>query len=262
MASLLSAKELFQFQKSLHTGKNKRSKINWKKIMRLARKARDEANRLQSKGYTVDQKALRSLVFNPTALLALDSAENVKQYVQRNTEVVLGKTYKGNDIKTDFYTYNEAQKNIRRFNQSVKMWNERHAKEIDAGLMEERKIKKWTVATQPTETQESAERWLNNVNENFTKAKAYYGALRGTYINNLMLAVERMLPVQWKGTNFLEWFKEQLDKHVPQNYMSYKQGKALTFDYVYSTGDVIVRFKDTAEALGFGKEFEEWVKNH
>ena len=262
MASLISAQELYQFQKSLHTGKNKRSKINWKKIMRLARKARDEANRLQSKGYTVDKKALRSLVFNPTALLNLDSAENVKKYVQRNTEVVLGNTFLGGDIKSNYLDYSTAKRNIRYWNQSVKMWNERHAKEIEQGLLEPRRYKRWTVATQPTETQDSANRWLHNVNTNFVSAKGYYGGLRDSYIDSVMKAITGQRPVQWENTDFLVFMREMLNKHVPQGSMTYKEGRELTFDYVYEAGDIIKRLQEMADNMGFGEEFRNWVKNH
>ena len=220
-------------------------------IRRLRRQAREEVRAMRKAGVSIsDLAALERSIKSDQWLLQHRSEQGIREAVRQ-----FGKIDVGRGIMINYKEYAEARANWKRYNQSVEAWNARHAQEIKAGTAERRFKKRWTVAYSPDDTQEDAEAWFKNLNENYSSPSAYYKGLWGTYITNTMKAIRRRCPV---GLDFIiPFMEEQLKKHVPVT-----NGDYYELRYYYAEPDVLKAYRDIAQHYGFAQEFHDLTLQH
>ena len=244
MSKIIEAKELRALEKQL-----RKTDPHWRTTMRLARTARDEAEKMAKKGFLVDKNAVQSLVFGGGLA---DSVEAVRKQVQGASKVLLGN---GLTVSADYYL--EAKRNVDRFNLGVRMFNLYHAKAIKAG-----KIKRFSIGTSPQETQDDVDNWIENVRSNYTSHKGYYGTLRDQYVFNLGRALDSVYPVVLDSTGLKEFIKEQLKSKVPEHFTGSEGERAFNYVYEETLDDFISRLREVAIQFNFVAEYDAFVSNN
>lgn len=249
MSKIIEAKELRALEKQL-----RKTDPHWRTTIRLARTARDEAEKMAKKGFLVDKNALQSLVFGGGLA---DSAEAVRKQVQGASTVVLGN---GLTVSADYYL--EAKRKVERFNLGVRMFNLYHAKAIKAGTIKKRYEKRFSIGTSPQETQEDVDNWIENVRSNYTSHKGYYGTLRDQYVFNLGRALDSVYPVVLDSTGLKEFIKEQLKSKVPEHFTGSEGERAFNYVYEETLDDFISRLREVAIQFNFVAEYDAFVSNN
>lgn len=256
--AIISAKELRALEKNL-----RKSDPHWRITMYYARKARDEAEKLAKMGHNVDINKLQGLIFGGGLKQDID---------ELRTQVRQLTTVNEFNVKFDYATYSELKERLRRFNQAVRLHNERvMAENPNMTIRELRKAnllwkeKKWTIS--PVDTQATADKWSQNILRNVTSANGYYGSLRAQYIDNLMKAIDR----KWSEAtqqnagideDFKTFIRSMYEKHVPFK-MVYDEGHEwLEYEYKSEKGTFIFRLRQLAVEWGFAKEYDEYIDKH
>lgn len=256
--AIISAKELRALEKSL-----RKSDPNWRLTMYYARKARDEAEKLAKMGHNVDIQKLHGLIFGGGLKQDIDK---LRQQVRQLTTVTEF------NVKFDYATYSELKERLRRFNQAVKLHNERvMAEHPNMTIKQLRKAnllwkeKKWTIS--PVDNQTTADKWAKNILKNVTSANGYYGSLRAQYIDNLMKAIDRKwgeATQQNAGIDddFKAFIRDMYEKHVPFK-LVYEEGhEFLEYEYRSEKGSFIYRLRQLALQWGFVEEYDKYIEEH
>lgn len=240
---LVKASDLRKMEKAL-----RKTHKNFRTVMRLARLARDEAEALAKKGVKVDERALKKIIYKPSVLLNARTNANVRALVRSVSAIDVG------NVEVNYQKYITAKKAIDRFNKSVRGFNLYHKAEIEAGEIEARREKKWTIGT-PADTTESINRWLDTAIDIYSPKSEYQETVRQNYIHNLLRAIERTTPV---GMDYIiDFFRDQLNKHVEYNMEWYT-----SVSYVYRPEDIITIYKNIAKHYNFSDEWNDLVREH
>ena len=241
--NMVRADDLRKMEKAL-----RKKNARFRTIMTLARHARDYADKIAKKGVKVDEEALRAFIFSPNRLLSAGGKAGVKSIVRALSTIEVA-----DGLEVNYEQYFQAKQAIDRFNKSVRGYNEYHKAEIEAGTLEARKEKKWTLGEK--DTVESAERWLRNSINVYQKGTEYQETLRLNYINNMVRAIERTAPV---GMDYLiSFFRENLTKYVDYNMEWYT-----SVSYVYRPEEILSIYKKIASHYEFGDEWNALVEKH
>lgn len=250
MRQLVKASDLRKMEKAL-----RKTRKDFRTIMRLARLARDEAEALAKKGVKVNEAELKRIIYRPSRLLEAGSNANVRALVRSASTIVVGKDRFGNELSVNYQEYFESKKLVNRFNKSVKAWNEYHKDEIARGELEERKLKKWTLGAKPEETVDSANRYLKHILTAYTSPKEYEKTARLLFYSHLMVGIERMCP---PGADFIiDFFRDRL-KPILINW----EGEFKGFEWVYNPEDMYAAYKKIAQHYGILSEWLELKQRH
>ena len=249
MSKIIEAKELRALEKQL-----RKTDPHWRITMRLARTARDEAEKMAKKGFLVDKNAVQSLVFGGGLA---DSVEAVRKQVQGASTVVLGN---GLTVSADYYL--EAKRKVERFNLGVRMFNLYHAKAIKAGTIKKRYEKRFSIGTSPQETQEDVDNWIENVRLNYASHKGYYATLRDQYVHNLGRALDDVYPVVLNSTGLKEFIKQMLHEKVPEHFSGEEGDRAFNYVYDERLGEFVARLREVAKQFNFVTEYDDFVNNN
>lgn len=242
---LVKASDLRKMEKAL-----RKTNKNFRTIMRLARLARDEADALAKKGVHVDEQALKRIVYRPNKLLEAHSNAKVRALVRSISTIDVGTDFRGNTITVNYQDYIESKKLVTRFNKSVRAFNEYHKAEIAAGTVEARREKKWTLGKGKSETQESANNYLEYILTAYTSPKEYELSQRRLFYAHLMKAIENMCPVG--ADMIIDFFRDRL-KPIIETWTGEFKG----FEYVYDPKNIYEGYKELAKHYGILTEFLE-----
>ena len=212
-------------------------------IRRLRRQAREEVRAMKKAGVKlIDEKTLEIHIRDDDWLLKHQN--DIRQEVRMQ-----GRINVGNNVYLKYGEVYEAKQNQLLHNRRVDAWNERHKAEIQAGTLERRIHKPWSIGQNPDDTEEDMQAWIDNLRTNFGSSADYYRGLWGTYITNTMKAVRRRCPV---GLDFIiTFFDKKLREHVPVTNGDYYELK-----YYYAEKDLLKAYRDLAEHYGF---LQDWV---
>lgn len=243
-----------------------RKKINWDlikaidlkvEVRRLRRQAREEVRMAKKAGAVFrDEKTLDIKIRDDQWLL--EHQANIRRAVQAQAKIVIReKQTFAEEIVVDYDVYKQAQENVAKYNRKVDAWNKYHAEEIKAGTLEKRTHKRWSVATRPEETQETADVWFTYLNKNYAPSMAYGQGKWSDYVTNIMKAVIRRAPngMDW----IIEFFDRNLPSHIPQHETDYFN----FHDYYVTSGeDRFKAYRELAERYGLAQEWHDLMLQH
>ena len=229
-------------------------------VRQLRRTAREELRALKKAGaVVVDADATERLLNDINWLLTFKPTKDKSK--QRDIRVEIRKQASinvGQGINVNYYEYMDALKNFAKFNQSVQVWNALHKDEINAGLLEARRERKWTLATSPRETQETAQGYLSKWRTTLSSPKQYYSMLRQFFIDKVISAVASAVQnLPQNGEPILQFIAQQVDKHTPEH-----GKKHVNIEPYYEPIKVIEMLDKVAEDFEFISEWDEFKRQN
>lgn len=220
-------------------------------VRRLRRTAREELRALKKAGaVVVDADATERLLKDNKWIL--EQGSDIRKAIRQRATIRLSK-----DVVVNYAELKEAQANWRKYNLSVETWNALHSKEIQAGTMQARKTKKWTLASTARETQETANAYLSRM-KRYENPKAYFESLRQMYIDNAMKAIESSTQNLPNGGSLVNDFvRSMLEKHTPQH-----GAKHVDIEFMYEPKHVLNNIDRLAIEYGFVQEWVDFQQEH
>ena len=249
---------LTQDIRRLESALRKKGFTDYRFAVRSARIARDEVAKLAKQGVDINMDAVKKLISNPKRLLQYkyDDA-GIRELIRSWGMIKIGTDLStGKDILINYQKHLKAKEAVERYNKSVDMWNIMHRAEIEAGDVNKRYHKRFSVGESPKETQATAEAWYKTVLTAYSKPSAYYEGRLAFYIQKVNQAMDNFVPV---GMDFFyDFFNAKLATLDPSG-DDYYQIKEY---YHNSRTDRFSALQKMAEHYGWGNEYRQMIKEH
>lgn len=220
-------------------------------IRQARRTAREEIRAIKKAGGKIaDTQALEQLLKDSNWLL---SQKDIRTAVRQQATIDVG-----NGITFNYAKYKQALKNIQKWNQGADVYNAIHKDEIARREVRRRPYKKWTVGKSVTETQETANAWLDKVLTTYSSPAQFFADEKQMYINNIIKAYRNGLSGMYISEDVLAFIEQMLQKHMSTH-------GAFRIQYMeerYEPIAVVENIDRLAQEFDFTQEWQEYKQSH
>lgn len=219
-------------------------------IRQARRTAREEIRAIKKAGGKIaDTQALEKLLKDSNWLL---SQEDIRTAVREQATIDVG-----NGITFNYAQYKQALKNIQKWNQGVDVYNTLHKDEIAKGAPK-RHYKRFTAGRSKTETQETANAWLDKVLTTYSSPSKFFADAKATYIANIIKAYKNGLSGHLISDEVLAFIEDMLNKHMEVH----GAFRILYMEERYEPIAVVENIDRLAEEFNFAQEWYDYKQSH